>query len=226
MDHTAKQILLVSADAGLCRTLEADLKSAGDAFQVVTVADSEEAKRCARQSRGFGTPAVILLDQSALPPSNGLRERTEQLEAAAAALAGSAPVVVLAQPEHQAELATLVAEGAADFVARSGDFLAVVVALIERRLRAGDASQPVSRSIFEPEDFGQTLRHELNNPLTGILGNAELLLAEIRRGKDARLPEAALQRLETITDLAMRMRETIRRLSYQWESQHDPVRWL
>ena len=222
MNHTVKQVFLVSADAGLCRTLEADLKSAGDAFQVVTLADCEEAKHCARHV----APAVILLDQSALPPSNGPGEQTEQLEAAAAALAGSAPVVVLAQPEHQGEMATLVAEGAADFVARAGDFLAVVVALIERRLRAGDRGQPATRSVFEPEDFGETLRHELNNPLTGILGNAELLLAEIRRRTDGRLPEAALLRLETITNLAMRMRETIRRLSAQWESQHDPVRWL
>lgn len=222
MNHTAKQIFLVSADSGLCRALEAHLKSAGDAFQVVTLADSEEAKHCARHV----PPAVILLDQTALPPSNGQCERTKHLEAAAAALAGSAPVVVLAQPEHQAEMATLVAEGAADFVARAGDFPAVVVALIERRLRAGDRDQPAARNIFEPEDFGETLRHELNNPLTGILGNAELLLAEIRRRTDGRLPEAAPQRLETITDLAMRMRETIRRLSHQWESQHDPVRWL
>jgi signal transduction histidine kinase len=30
------------------------------------------------------------------------------------------------------------------------------------------------------------LRHELNNPLTGILGNAELLLSEIRRKSDGR----------------------------------------
>ncbi len=222
MNQAGKQILMVSADPALCGMLEADLKSAGDAFQVVTLADSEEAKHCARHV----SPAVILLDQSALPPSNGQSERGEQLEAAAAALAGSAPVVVLAQPEHQADLATLVAEGAADFVARAGDFLAVVVALIERRLRDGDRSQPAARSIFEPEDFGETLRHELNNPLTGILGNAELLLAEIRRRSDGRLPDAALPRLETITDLAMRMRETIRRLSHQWESHYDPVRRL
>ncbi len=222
MNHTAKQILLVSADSALCRTLEADLTCAGEAFQIVTLTDSEEAKHCARHV----SPAVILLDQSALPPSNGPHEPTEQLEATAEALAGSAPLVVLAEPEHQGEMATLVAEGAADFVARAGDFPPVVVALLERRLRAGDRDQPAARGIFEPEDFGETLRHELNNPLTGILGNAELLLAEIRRRKDGQLPEAALQRLETITNLAMRMRETIRRLSHQWENQHDPVRWL
>ncbi|HZC65063.1 MAG TPA: histidine kinase dimerization/phospho-acceptor domain-containing protein [Candidatus Dormibacteraeota bacterium] len=67
------------------------------------------------------------------------------------------------------------------------------------------------------EDFGEVLRHELNNPLTGILGNAELLLSEIRRNNDGRLPSGGLQRLETIAVLAVRLRETIRRLSQEWE---------
>ena len=67
------------------------------------------------------------------------------------------------------------------------------------------------------EDFGEVLRHELNNPLTGILGNAELLLSEIRRNDDGRVPAGGLQRLETIATLAVRLRETIRRLSQEWE---------
>jgi signal transduction histidine kinase len=67
------------------------------------------------------------------------------------------------------------------------------------------------------EDFGEVLRHELNNPLTGILGNAELLLSEIRRNDDGRLPAGGLQRVETIAALAVRLRETIRRLSQEWE---------
>lgn len=74
-------------------------------------------------------------------------------------------------------------------------------------------------------DFGTVLRHELNNPLTGILGNAELLLAEARR-KNLELPGAALARLETIAELAVRMRETVRRLSEEWNAQaaeHEPV---
>jgi two-component system NtrC family sensor kinase len=54
--------------------------------------------------------------------------------------------------------------------------------------------------------------HEINNPLTGILGNAELLLA--RRD---RLSAVDTQRLQTVVDLAIRLRETIRRLSNAWE---------
>jgi signal transduction histidine kinase len=70
---------------------------------------------------------------------------------------------------------------------------------------------------------GEVLRHELNNPLTGILGNAEPLLAEIHRKDDGQLPYGGRQRLETIAALAVRMRETVRRLSQEWESRRDPV---
>ena len=70
----------------------------------------------------------------------------------------------------------------------------------------------------EERDFGEVLRHELNNPLTGILGNAELLLVESRR-KNVELPSQTQARLETIAALAVRMRETVRRLSEEWEAQ-------
>ena len=74
----------------------------------------------------------------------------------------------------------------------------------------------------EERDFGEVLRHELNNPLTGILGNAELLLVESRR-HNLELPAQAEARLETIAALAVRMRETVRRLSEEWQSQVVPM---
>ena len=43
-------------------------------------------------------------------------------------------------------------------------------------------------SCHEIRNFGELLRHELNNPLTGILGNAELLLVELQR-QQITLPE-------------------------------------
>jgi signal transduction histidine kinase len=73
----------------------------------------------------------------------------------------------------------------------------------------------------EESNFGAVLRHELNNPLTGILGNAELLLVELQR-KNVELPPRAQERLETIAALAVRMRETVRRLSEEWEEREDP----
>jgi signal transduction histidine kinase len=218
---TLKRILVLSNDAALCRAFRSDFEQTGEDLEVFTVGEFEAAREFARKH----APAVTLLDEQALEGQGGGNAvAAETLEAAAAALAGSSPVVVLCRPEHQSELTTLIAAGAADFVVRVGDFLPVAVSLTERRLRTS-GSEEQARPSYEPEDFGETLRHELNNPLTGILGNAELLLAEIRRRSDEHMLGVAQQRLETITNLAVRMRETIRRLSHEWESRHDSVRW-
>jgi signal transduction histidine kinase len=70
------------------------------------------------------------------------------------------------------------------------------------------------------------LLHGLNNPLAGILGNAQLLLAEMRRQNGSRPSDPGVKRLETIAALAVRMRETVRRLSLACESRREPVRSL
>jgi signal transduction histidine kinase len=80
--------------------------------------------------------------------------------------------------------------------------------------------------MLRDENFGELLRHELNNPLTGILGNAELLLAELRRTNGERDSPTDLKRLEIIAALAVRMRETVRRLSQACDSREDRVRSL
>jgi signal transduction histidine kinase len=64
-----------------------------------------------------------------------------------------------------------------------------------------------------PIDTAEILRHEINNPLTGILGNAELVLSHRER-----LPPADALRLQTVVDLAVRLREATRRLSNAWEA--------
>jgi signal transduction histidine kinase len=93
--------------------------------------------------------------------------------------------------------------------------------MLDRRVRV--AERAAGMILFPKDelsgDFGEILRHEVNNPLTGILGNTELLLA--RRD---RLPPAAVERLETIAGLAVRLRETVRRLSNAWDEHHEPAR--
>lgn len=56
------------------------------------------------------------------------------------------------------------------------------------------------------EQLGLTMRHEINNPLTGILGNVQLLLLK----ED--LPDDVRQRLETVESLTLRIRDIMRRL--------------
>jgi len=161
-----------------------------------------------RQRCLSNSPGVILLDYQLL--------NDFPLVESIARLAAAAPVVVVAPPEWQTEIAGLVAAANVDFVARFGDFVPLAASLIGRWI-----SRPASwrgRSIAgiceANVDMGELFRHEINNPLTGILGNAELLLAH----RD-RLPTGDTQRLQTVVDLAVRLRETIRRLSNSWETQ-------
>ncbi len=49
------------------------------------------------------------------------------------------------------------------------------------------------------------VRHEINNPLTGVLGQAQLLLRD-------ELSEKARKRVLTIEDLALRMRDVVAEL--------------
>jgi signal transduction histidine kinase len=48
-----------------------------------------------------------------------------------------------------------------------------------------------------PAETAEIFRHEINNPLTGILGNVELVLSH-----RSRLPPPAVQRLQVVVDLA------------------------
>jgi signal transduction histidine kinase len=170
-------------------------------------------------------PAVILLEyHSIFPATGGSAEKKLKLNSVVSALAVHAPVVVIGGREQQTELRPLLASGAADFVERSDHCLGAALEQVGRRLRhlptAGRRESIAldATTDSEPQGFGEILRHELNNPLTGILGNAELLLAEVRRKNDGKLPASGQQRLETIAALAVRLRETVRRLSQEWET--------
>jgi signal transduction histidine kinase len=205
-------IQIVCADLKLLRRYRVELERTGEPYQFRLAQSPDEARRSFLQV----DPAVILLDESAAPASS----KENALDAVAAELTEAAPVVVVAVAERQTELAFLLGSGAADFVVRRGSFVSVAADAVERRVRFADYATGVTFPAGElTGDFGEILRHEVNNPLTGILGNAELLLV----GRD-RLPPDAIARVETIAELAVRLRETVRRLSHTWETRPDPVR--
>ena len=57
----------------------------------------------------------------------------------------------------------------------------------------------------EVADLVARVRHEINNPLTGVLGQAQLLLRE-------ELPESTRNRAEKIEELAIRIRDVVAEL--------------
>lgn len=92
----------------------------------------------------------------------------------------------------------------------------------EETSTAGDTSQAVRQSESESEkiraleadhqakmdevaDLITRVRHEINNPLTGVLGQAQLLLRED-------LSERARKRAQTIEEMAIRIRDIVAQL--------------
>ena len=59
--------------------------------------------------------------------------------------------------------------------------------------------------IDEIAELVARVRHEINNPLAGVLGQAQLLLRE-------ELPERAMKRAVTIEELAVRLRDVVAQL--------------
>jgi signal transduction histidine kinase len=223
VDMTEKHgaVLVVSSDKEFCGRMRHLLEQTPCGNNLVDLRDVSAARKFLFEQR----VEIIVFD---VPRSTGKVEIEALLgarvDATATSLAVHAPVVVIGKVGQREELKALIAAGVVDFVERGRSSMQKVLVLVERRLSGmkNKLEGELMKAIEEHNDFGQTLRHELNNPLTGILGNAELLLAEIRRKDDGKLPSGGQQRVETIAALAVRLRETIRRLSVEWESRQQP----
>ncbi len=151
----------------------------------------------------WGADAVVC-DLSVLSP-----EATAWLLPSAAKI--RIPLIVLVPPGTEERVASLLAEGVADYVVKAGNY-DILLGLVVRRALAGNPGAPqLPRSESSPrldlEELAAILRHEINNPLTGILGNSELILAS-----GARLPADVRRRVETIIELAVRLRNLVRDL--------------
>ena len=155
-------------------------------------------------------PNVILLDDE-LVRGAPLLEFFGQLTE-------SAPVVLIAPWDRQGEIAKFVTAGKVEFVGRHGNVASLAASLALRHLRAVEA-RPLNRMSGMPDHIAEIFRHDINNPLTGILGNAELVLSHATK-----LPPTDIQRLQTVVELAVRLRETIRQLSDAWEAQAQAVK--
>lgn len=168
---------------------------------LVCVDTAEELRATAKERQ----PQIIVADDRILGPAS--------LADSIAGLAAVAPVLLVAAHDRQAEIDRIMVGGQAEFVPRATDWESHAARLIELRLRSvgvyARSNEPGIGS--SNDDMGEILRHEINNPLTGILGNAELLLAHSER-----FPPAEAQRIRTVVELAVRLRETVRRVSDQW----------
>ena len=201
-------VLIAVADRSLGERLASALSGLREDCRVEQAASLLELRLLASRI----APEAILID--------GDLVEGESLPDALRPFVAFAPVIFLAALQRRAEAAPMVAEGDVEFVARSGNFVSLAAALLARRIRWARMSE----SLLGPPwaavngDLGTIFRHEINNPLTGILGNAELVL-----GHSERLGTIDAQRLQTVVDLAVRLRETIRRLSNALERRNNSL---
>jgi len=207
---TERVVLLGTADDAISHRIAIAILKSGQACRFVpaaTVGGMHEAMR-------RGLPCVAVVDDRML---GGV-----SLEETLLRLTEFAPVVLVAGPERGGEVCRWVARADVEFVSRVGDFAPLAAAMVLRRIRWAEQAESAPGVPWKElsADFAAILRHEINNPLTGILGNAELLLAHNRD----RLPIAAVQRVETIVDLAVRLREATRRLSNSIDAERQEVR--
>ena len=158
-----------------------------------------------RESARDVRPQVILLDDRIFG--------SDSLASSVSEFSKESATILLAPYDRQPEVAALVASGDLEFVPRSGAWPRLAASLIERRLRWAQAQDSLT-ALEKSRNIGELFRHEINNPLTGILGNAELILAH-----SDHLPAIDTQRIRTVVELAVRLRETVRRVSNAWEDQ-------
>jgi signal transduction histidine kinase len=206
---TERQILLGSADERTMKRIAVSLVQVRHSCSCVQAATVDKIHEALRRRAS----CVVLLDDRILGGKS--------LEETLLRLTELAPVVLVAAPKRCEDVGRWVARGDVEFVSRVGDFAPLASAILIRRIRWAEQANSPAGAPWKafPADFAAILRHEINNPLTGILGNAELLLAHY----GDKLPVAALQRVETVVDLAVRLREATRRLTNAIESEREPI---
>ena len=75
---------------------------------------------------------------------------------------------------------------------------------LENSKPSGDASDD-RQKLEQIVELVARVRHEINNPLTGVLGQAQLLLRE-------ELNDRARKRAQSIEDLALRLKDIVAQL--------------
>ena len=64
-----------------------------------------------------------------------------------------------------------------------------------------------SAKFYNFKEISFTINHEINNPLTGVLGNVELLLL------NDSLDKTTLSKLEEIRELSLRIRDVVKNIT-------------
>ncbi len=173
----------------------------GERWRLQRVNRTEEALWRLRSGR---FAALIL---SLRPPHESNQETLEDVLRAYP----ETPVVVLVEPGAEAQAARALSRGASGYVVVGPALPVLLEAVLESALHSTHLRKMQSRALeLEHRDqvsgLALAVRHEINNPLTGILGSAEMAL------KSPDLPSALRRRLLNIVKLTEEIRKILQEL--------------
>jgi DNA-binding response OmpR family regulator len=198
--------VLFADDDPIARLLLAAVLS--DLDHEVTVADNGEK---AWEAFQVAPSPLVVLDIS-MPGIDGLEvcRRIRALPAGRDTF-----VLILTARDGRDDLASVLEAGADDYVTKpsSPENLRARLAIAQRRIaqdvarRSAEAELARSRWLAGIGETTIALEHEINNPLSALLGHAELLLMD--RG----LREDQLEQLRIIQEQAARIAQVVRRLA-------------
>jgi hypothetical protein len=180
------------------------------------VARAETARE--RFARCESLPTAVVLDELFLEAG--------AIEDVAEEFSWFAPVIAIGQAGRQSRLASLVADGKADFLCRDDHFIPLAAAMVERALRWEkevderirlDAEKPVSELHKDPGPDPDGFPVEALRILGGIIDNLEAVLTDRRS-----LPAAAARRLGRAADLAFDLKGGLRLLADPRQARNDP----
>lgn len=200
------RVLIADDDPTIILLLEHVLEGLGKPFD--TAQDGAEAWEAWQKSRH---PLVVLdID---MPKLDGL-EVCRRIRAADPAR--ETFVLVVTGHDRAADLEGALSAGADDYVTKptSGQRLTARLRIAERRMADENARRAAEEELRQARflaGIGEAtvgLQHEINNPLTGLLGIAELMLIEAKEnGRDTEELEMILQQGRRITELVKRLGE-------------------
>ena len=198
--------VLFADDDAIARTLTAAVLA--DLDHDVTVADNGE--RAWEEFQRAPSPLVVL--DINMPGLDGLEvcRRIRTHEAARETF-----VLILTARDGRDDLANVLEAGADDYVTKpsSPENLRARLEIAKRRIaqdvarRAAEAELARSRWLAGIGETTIALEHEINNPLSALLGHAELLIM------DRNLSDDQLEQLGIIQEQAARIAQVVRRLA-------------
>ena len=198
--------VLFADDDAIARMLTAAVLA--DLDHDVTVADNGE--RAWEEFQRAPSPLVVL--DINMPGLDGLEvcRRIRTHEAARETF-----VLILTSRDGRDDLANVLEAGADDYVTKpcSPENLRARLEIAKRRIaqdvarRAAEAELARSRWLAGIGETTIALEHEINNPLSALLGHAELLIM------DRNLSDDQLEQLGIIQEQAARIAQVVRRLA-------------